>query len=90
MAKEEIKQLFLENQIFNEWKDCNIKNSDFLRLKYQGLEIDFSRLYRNIINYQVKTYGTSLNGQPTTYKTKDENRRISNNAVKRIQYRRSK
>ena len=61
MNKEEFEQRVLEQQIFNEVKDGSICNIDYIKRKYQGLNINYSRLYRRIINYQIETYGCSLN-----------------------------
>jgi len=61
MSKEDFRKNIMEEQIFHELKDCEMKNSNYLRRKYQGLDIDYSRLYRRIVNYQIKTYGRSLN-----------------------------
>lgn len=59
MKKEEFEQRVLEQQIFNEVKDGSICNIDYIKGKYQGLNINYSRLYRRIINYQIETYGRS-------------------------------
>lgn len=61
MAKEDFKQRVLEQQIFDELKDTSIKSSEYFRKKYNGADVDFSRLYRRIVNYQVKEYGGTLN-----------------------------
>lgn len=60
MKKEEFEQLLLEEQIFNLEKDNSVVSSDRFRKKYKGWKINHSRLYRRIVNYQVKKYGTSL------------------------------
>jgi len=46
----------IEKQIFNELKD-SIINYNYLVGKYQGLDIDYSKLYNRIIKYQFKQYG---------------------------------
>lgn len=61
MSKEDFKKNLMEEQLFQELKDVPFRNSMYIRKKYQGLDINHDRLYRRIINYQVKTYGASLN-----------------------------
>lgn len=62
MERKEFNQKAMEQTLFNELKDCSLKSSTYLRRKYEGLDIDFTRLYRRIINYQIRVYGCSLNG----------------------------
>lgn len=86
MVKEEFEQRVLEQQIFNDLKDASIWSSEYVRKKYQGLNIDYSRLYRRIINYQIKTYGTSLNDRsfPTEDYEKRKNRINNRKRQRRI------
>ncbi|MBQ6631550.1 MAG: hypothetical protein IJH55_05365, partial [Romboutsia sp.] len=58
--KEEFKKNLMEQQLFNELKDIPFRNSEYIFKKYQGLDINHSRLYRRIVNYQIKTYGEQL------------------------------
>lgn len=74
--KEEFKRRVLEEKIFNEIKDEPIISAEFIRRKFKGSEVDFSRLYRKLVNYQVKTYGISLNDR--SEKTKLEHWRKEN------------
>jgi len=60
MANKDFKQRVLEEQIFNELKDTSIKGCRFYRAKYEGSGVDISRLYRRIVNYQIKEYGSTL------------------------------
>ena len=60
MKKEEFKNNIMECQLFDELKDLPFRNSEYIRKKYQGLDINFSRLWRRIVNYQIKTYGEQL------------------------------
>ena len=76
MKKEEFEQRVLEEQIFNDLKNTSIISSEYVRKKYQGLNIDYSRLYRRIINYQIKIYGRSLNDKLFTSK-EEYKRRIN-------------
>lgn len=64
MNKEEFRRKLIEQQIFDELKECCISNN-YLRKKYQGLDIDFNKVYRRIINYRVKKYGSSYLVNPT-------------------------
>ena len=61
MENRDFKQRVLEEQIFDELKDTSIKSSVYFRRKYEGADINYSRIYRRIVNYQVKEYGASLN-----------------------------
>ena len=60
MKKEEFKNNIMECHLFEELKDVPFRNSEYIRKKYQGLDINFSRLWRRIVNYQIKTYGEQL------------------------------
>ena len=60
MKKEKFKNNIMECQLFEELKDVPFINSEYIRKKYQGLDINFSRLWRRIVNYQIKTYGEQL------------------------------
>jgi len=62
---------FIENQIFNEIKDSK-DNYIYLIKKYEGLDIDFKNLHKNILSYQYKTYGNTIRN---IEKTKEEERR---------------
>lgn len=57
--KEEKQIRKLETYIFNELKDCK-DNFEYLTKKYEGAGINFERLYKRIINYQIKFYGCTL------------------------------
>lgn len=61
MSMRDFKQRVLEQQIFDELKDTPIRSSKYFKAKYEGSDIDFTRLYRRIVNYQIKEYGTTLN-----------------------------
>ncbi len=60
MDKEEFKIKLIESQIYEELKDSPFPGLKYLQGKYQGLKIDISKVYRKIVNYQVKKYGESL------------------------------
>lgn len=61
MSMRDFKQRVLEQQIFDELKDTSIRSAEYFKAKYEGADIDYSRLYRRIVNYQIKEYGHSLN-----------------------------
>lgn len=81
MNKEEFKKKLMEQQIFDELKDCCISNN-YIRLKYQGLDIDHNKVYRRIVNYRIKKYGTSFLISPAqgVIKTTREYRKINANS----------
>ena len=89
MRKEDFKQKYLEQQIFDELKDSPLKNSEVFRKKYQGADIDHTRLYRRIVNYQIKTYGSTLDAHIPKRKYQDKER-INTNARMRKYYRLNK
>lgn len=91
-TKEEFKQLLLEQQIFDELKDGYFGGINYIRLKYEGSGIDFSRVYRKIVNYRIATYGTSTLFSPSSYmyKNKEERLKESHNSFLRKKYRRNK
>lgn len=82
MSREDFRQRVLEQQIFNEVKDGSICNINYIKWKYQGLNINYSRLYRRIINYQIKIYGRSLNDRYNTIENYEN--RIRNRKRKKV------
>lgn len=60
MSKKDFKHRVLEQQIFDELKDTSLRGSKYLKSKYEGSDIDFTRLYRRLVNYQIKEYGCTL------------------------------
>ena len=60
MSMKDFKQRVLEQQIFDELKDTSLRGSKYFKAKYEGSDIDFARLYRRLINYQIKEYGCTL------------------------------
>lgn len=53
-------QEFKEELLFNKYKDTKICNSDYLRCRYNDPDIDLTRLYTRIVNYQIDKYGSNL------------------------------
>ena len=92
MTKEEFKTRLLEQQIFDELKDGYFGGINYIRVKYEGTGIDFSRLYRRIVNYRIATYGTAYLDNPSSfiYKSKEECMKKSENAKQRRYYRRTR
>ena len=58
--KKKFESNLMEEQIYQELRDCPMKNSTYIAKKYQGTGIDVYRLYRRIVNYQIRTYGEQL------------------------------
>ena len=86
MRKEDFKQRVLEQQIFDELKDSPLKNSEVFRKKYQGADIDHTRLYRRIVNYQIKTYGCTLDAHIPKRKYQDVNQQARSRKYCRLNY----
>lgn len=89
MSKTDFKKRVLEQQIFDELKDTSIKSSSYFKSKYQGADIDFSRLYRRIVNYQIQEYGCTLNNY-IPRKNREELRKEAQKAKQRRYYWRNK
>lgn len=51
---------FKEELLFNKYKDTKICNSDYLRCRYKDNDVNLTRLYTRIVNYQVDRYGHNL------------------------------
>ena len=60
MQKDEFKKRVLEQKIYEEMKDKPLGNAERFKKKYIDTDLDLTALYIKIINYQVKTYGNSL------------------------------
>lgn len=91
-TKEEFKIRLLEQQIYEELKDGYFGGVGYIRQKYDGSGIDASKVYRWIVNYRIKVYGTStfLNPSFIVYKTRGERKRDAVKARQRKYYRRNK
>lgn len=72
IESDNIKMLILEEKLFLELRDNPVASAENFKKKYKELNINHSRLYRKIINYQIKKYGSSLNNStyinPEDYK----------------------
>ena len=73
-SKEEFIRQLLEQQIFDELKEGYFGGCGYIRAKYEGTGIDASRVYRRIVNYRIKKYGTSTLENPSyyTYYTRED------------------
>ena len=89
MANMDFKQRVLEQQIFDELKDTPIKSSEYFRRKYNGSDINYSRLYRRIVNYQIQEHGNTLNSY-IVRKSREDLLREHQNARNRRYQRRNK
>ena len=72
MNMRDFKQRVLEQQIFDELKDTSIRSSKYFKTKYQGADIDFTRLYTKIVNYQIQEYGQTLSTNFVPKKTRED------------------
>lgn len=89
MGNRDFNQRVLEQQIFDELKDTSIKSSEYFRRKYNGADIDYTRLYRRIVNYQIQEYGNTLNNYIVS-KTREDLLKEHQNARNRRYQRRNK
>lgn len=84
MKKEEFKKGLLEQQIFDELKDSYFGGITYIKMKWQGLDIDYGKIYRRIINYRIKTYGTSFfTPNDDVIHAKEDYYRLNNNSRNR-------
>ena len=51
---------FVEQYIFEKLKDKSFRNIGVFKNVINNVEIDISKVYRNIVNYQIKKYGSTL------------------------------
>jgi hypothetical protein len=83
---------FKEELLFNKYKDTKICNSDYLRSRYKDSDVNLTRLYTRIVNYQIDRYGHNLacaGRQGVDYadtkkditKDKKKNKRGKNNGI---------
>ena len=84
MSKKDFRQRVLEQQIFDELKDTSIRSSKHFKTKYQGADIDFTRLYTKIVNYKIKEYGQPLSTDLVPKKTYEDCLREGRNKRQRI------
>lgn len=61
MDQVEFRNKFIEQAIFENEKDVGVNTCNQLRLKYNYLELDldYTSIYRKIVNYRIAKYGTS-------------------------------
>ena len=81
IEREEFARRLQEQRIFDELKDCVYPGINYIRRKWQGMDLDYSGIHRRIVNYQVRTYGEELRD----YQEKRTKERIAkSNAKERI------
>lgn len=58
-------ELMQEKILFELWKNTVITGTEYRRIELQRQfpDVNINKLHRDIVNYQVKKYGTSLNNQ---------------------------
>lgn len=52
---------FVEQYIFEKLKDKSFMNKNVFLKVVGDIKIDTTKVYRNIVNYQIQKYGRSLN-----------------------------
>ena len=62
--KEEFKRQLLEELVFENEKDTALICANRIRSKYQDYDLDFTKLYAKLVNYQIKKFGNPL-GNPS-------------------------
>ena len=67
MDKKEFIRFCNETKIFNELKDKYFSGMRYLKKRYGNMDADLYRVYRKIINYRIKRYGTSLISDVKTF-----------------------
>lgn len=62
LTREQFKIKLIETKIYEELKDVLFVTAGLIRVKYPEYEglIDYGRVYRRIVKYRIKTYGTSM------------------------------
>lgn len=62
LTKEQFKIKLIETKIYEELKDVLFVTASLIRVKYPEYEglIDYGRIYKRIVDYRIKTYGTSM------------------------------
>lgn len=87
--KKEFRERLTEEILFNNIKDNELLSAENFRSLYKNKEINFTRLYRRIINYQIKKYGISLSKR-FNFITSEERNKLSLLNNQRNYYRRNK
>lgn len=86
--KEEFKRLLKEQELFDKLKDKYV-TCEYINGTYCDLDIDHSRLYRRIVNYKIKKYGSSFELKPSygIFKSIEEYHKLNNKSRYRKRYR---
>lgn len=82
MNKDTFIKEFYEQKIFNEMKDIYFGGVRELKRRYGELDINYSDIYRKIINYRIKRYGTAYISPPDSDAMLPREFRVKN-AIKR-------
>lgn len=64
MDSKDFTKEYYEAKIFNELKDTSFAGINDIKKKYPNLDIDYYNVYRKILNYRIKKYGTSFISAP--------------------------
>ena len=85
MKKEELLKKYNEVRIFNELKDVYFEGINDMKRRYRNVDVDFYSIYRRIINYRIKKYGTSLFVNPNNYniRTREDSLKLAYTCNKR-------
>lgn len=78
-----------EEILFNEIKDSELVSAEYFRIKHKDKDVDYTRLYRRVNNYQIKKYGSSLSCR-CDFMTKEEREKASSLNSQRHYHRRNK
>lgn len=62
LSKEQFKKKMIEKKIYDELKDKLFVTATILRAMYPEYEgiVDFGNIYKKIVEYRIKKYGTSM------------------------------
>lgn len=85
----EFRERLTEEMLFNNIKDEELVSAENFRSLYRNREINYTRLYRRITNYQIKKYGKSLSTR-CEWMTCEERNKLSLLNNQRNYYRRNR
>ena len=90
MDRELFKKQLLERKIFNDLKDAPMTGAKYILNTY-GENVDYSKVYRKIVKYQIKKYGRSLTVPSQTWMniTKEDAQKITKKRHREKSYQRN-
>lgn len=90
MDRELFKKQLFEKKIFNDLKDAPMTGAKYILNTY-GEDVDYSKVYRKIVKYQIKKYGHSLTVPSQTWMniTKEDAQKISKKRSREKSYQRN-